>query len=155
METRPFILNASVLDDKEYVEAFRDDIQLNRIEFEFPKQFTQIPLLEECRALNNLDDFDFMYDITMQMLAERPVLIYMRDAENRGRFLMAKFLVTCKEMDLRGVDFIAQYPIVVNWLCEFVAGMLRKKLPRLSLNELQAIAAKVTELPKAQEVVTE
>lgn len=152
METRPFILNASILDDRENTEAFRDDVQLNRIEFEFPKGLTTIPLLEECRALNNLEDFDFMYDITMQMLSEKPVLIYMKDRENKGRFLVAKFIVTCRDMDLRGVDFIAQYPIVVNWLAEFVAGFLRKKFPRPSLSELQAMDLKSSELPKAETV---
>ena len=43
---------------------------------------------------------------------------------------LAKFVTTDKFMNLRGVDIIDEYPILVNWLVEFVAGMLGKKYPR-------------------------
>lgn len=145
MEKRPFILDASILDSKEQVEAFREDVQLNRISFEFPAGFATIPLIEECRALNALDDFDLMYDISMQLLTEKPVLIYMSD-QMENKYCIAKFVVTCKEMDLRGVDVINSYPIIVNWMVEFIAEALRKKYPRPLQDELRVMALEVKKL---------
>ena len=140
-------LDASILDDIENVNAVRDDVQYNRISFEFPKGFSALPLLEECRALNGLDDFDLMYDITMQMLTEKPVLVYLKDYLGE-KHLVAKFVVTDKNMNLRGVPLIDSFPIVVNWLAEFVAGYLRKKYPRPSKDDLRPMVeatAKQTE----------
>ena len=41
-------------------------------------------------------------------------------------------------MNLRSVDVIDEYPVLVNWLVEFVSGMLSKKYPR-SLKDFQAV----------------
>ena len=40
-------------------------------------------------------------------------------------------------MNLRGVEIIDAYPVIVNWLVEFIAGYLGKKYPR-SLKDIQA-----------------
>ena len=40
-------------------------------------------------------------------------------------------------MNLRGVDFIDEYPVVVNWLVEFIAGELAKKFPH-SLEDIRS-----------------
>ena len=126
-------LDASVLKGREIEEKQKLDVQENKIEFSFPEGFTQLRLIEECRALNaldmtNPDNFDLMYDITMQMLVGKIVVISFR--ENGVRKELSRFVVTDRYMNMRGVDIIDEYPIIVNWLVEFIAGFLGKKYPR-------------------------
>ena len=116
-------------------------IQKECIQFEFPQGFTQLRLIEECRALNaldlqNPDNFDLMFDITMQMLVGKIVVIHFREGKVREE--LARFVVTDRYMNLRGVDIIDEYPVLVNWLVEFIAGYLGKKYPR-SLKDYQAV----------------
>lgn len=138
-------LDASILKTQQQNEMERIDVQQNKIHFEFPNGFTEIRLIEECRALNalditNPDNFDLMYDITMQMLVGKPVFIYFSD-ENNKQVEVARFVVTNRYMNLRGVPFIDTYPITVNWLVEFISGYLGKKYPR----SLKNIRAQVSE----------
>lgn len=138
-------LDASILKNKEVDEVQRIDVQQNKIHFEFPNGFAEIRLIEECRALNalditNPDNFDLMYDITMQMLIGKPVFIYFAD-DNGKQTEVARFVVTNRYMNLRGVPFIDIYPITVNWLVEFISGYLGKKYPR----SLKSIRAQVSE----------
>ena len=135
-------LDASSIASKEEDEVHRFKIQRNCIEFEFPEGFTRLRLIEECRALNALDvedpdNFDLLYDITMQMLVGKTVLINYIDNTTLQKTLVGKFHVTDRYMNLRSADIIDEYPILVNWLVEFVAGYLGKKFPR-SLNDIQA-----------------
>lgn len=116
-------------------------IKMENVIFEFPQGFTQLRLIEECRALNcldleNPDNFDFMYDITMQMLVGKPVFIYFK-TDSGEKVEVERFVVTDRYMNLRGVDFIDLYPVTVNWLVEFVAGELAKKFPR-SLEDIRS-----------------
>ena len=138
-------MDASILKNKEVDEVQRIDVQQNKIHFEFPNGFAEIRLIEECRALNalditNPDNFDLMYDITMQMLVGKPVFIYFTDDLGK-QTEVARFVVTNRYMDLRGVPFIDTYPITVNWLVEFISGYLGKKYPR----SLKNIRAQVSE----------
>lgn len=134
---KPFLrLDASVSDDKETHEILKREVEYNRVMFEFPQGFAQIPLIEECRALNDLEDFDLMYDITMQMLVGKPVKIYLRDANGKPA-LFEQFMCTDRHMDLRGVQKINEYPIIVNWLVSFVARYIGKKYPRPSQKGLR------------------
>ena len=137
-------LDASILKGRVQEEQEKVDVQQNKIRFEFPQGFSDIILIEECRALNaldlsNPDNFDFMYDITMQMLNGKVVFIYFMEGSRKVE--VARFVVTSRYMDLRGVPFIYEFPIVVNWLVEFIAGYLGKKYPR----SLENIQAKVSE----------
>lgn len=134
-------LDASVLTSKQVNEEIKYRIQKECIQFEFPQGFTQLRLIEECRALNaldleNPDNFDLMFDITMQMLVGKIVVIHFR--EGKAREELARFVVTDRYMNLRGVDIIDEYPVLVNWLVEFIAGYLGKKYPR-SLKDYQAV----------------
>lgn len=129
-------LDASILENGSFEEIARADVKQNNLRFVFPEGFTQIPLIEECRAMNALDiadpdNFDLLFDITMQMLTGKPVEIYFVE-NNRNKYQLAAFLVTDRYMNLRGVDIIDEYPIIVNWLVEFVTGYLAKKFPRSS-----------------------
>lgn len=149
--TQGIFLDASVLDNKEESNIIKQYIKQNNLIFEFPEGFTELRLIEECRALNaldlsNPDNFDLMYDITMQMLAEKPVGIFYKD-EKGNKVEVCKFVVTNRYMDLRGILFINEYPIVVNWLVEFIAGFLSKKLP-LSLKDIQTTMREKEELMK-------
>lgn len=144
-------LDASVLRGSNIEETVRYNIQHNNILFEFPEGFTQLRLIEECRALNCLDvsdpdNFDMIYDITMQMLVGKAVFIYFVD-ERDVRHEIGKFVVTDRYMNLRGVEIIDEYPILVNWLVEFVSGYLGKKYPR-SLEDIQAKMSEREELMK-------
>lgn len=135
-----FLNASSVADvDKDFLK--RKQIQRNNIEFVFPDGFTQLRLIEECRALNALDievpeNFDLMYDITMQMLTGKSVIVNFVE-KDLSRVEIGKFHVTDRYMNLRGAELIDEYPILVNWLVEFIAGYLGKKYPRSS-KEAQA-----------------
>lgn len=135
-----FLNASSVADvDKDFLK--RKQIQRNNIEFVFPDGFAQLRLIEECRALNALDleepdNFDLMYDITMQMLVGKTVLVNFIE-KDLTRVEIGKFHVTDRYMNLRGAEIIDEYPILVNWLVEFIAGYLGKKYPRSS-KEAQA-----------------
>lgn len=134
-------LDASILKDKEKEEVIKFDVQQNRIRFEFPNGYNQLKLIEECRALNALDttvpdNFDLMYDITVQLLVGKPVFVYFID--DRGtKHEIGRFVITDRYMNMRTLDVVDEYPILVNWLVDFVAGMLGKKYPR-SLENIQA-----------------
>ena len=122
-------LDASILRNKQVEEAIRYNVQQNNIRFEFPQGFEQLRLIEECRALNALDvsdpdNFDLMYDITMQMLTGKVVFVYFVD------------------------DDLVKYPVLMNWLVEFIAGMLGKKYPR-SLKNIQATMSEREERMKS------
>ena len=123
-----FVLDASALDDEELHEIFREDIKRNKIRFFFPAGVNKLDLLEECRALTQLKDFDMMFDITMQMLVDKDVVIFVKN-EAGEEVETSRFHVTHKDMNLRGVDFIDEYPVVVTWLTEFIAATLLKKYP--------------------------
>jgi hypothetical protein len=141
MENKSVFLDYHVLEQKGRQIQWSLQVKQERIRFEFPDGFAQLRLIEECRALNCLDvsdpdNFDFMFDITMQMLVGKPVLIYFYD-DTGNKHEVERFVVTDRYMNLRGVDFIEEYPVVVNWLVEFVSGELAKKFPR-SLNDIRS-----------------
>lgn len=145
-------LNASSVADVDRDFLKRKQIQRNNIEFVFPDGFTQLRLIEECRALNALDvevpeNFDLMYDITMQMLTGKSVIVNFVE-KDLSRVEIGKFHVTDRYMNLRGAELIDEYPILVNWLVEFIAGYLGKKYPRSS-KEVQAKMSERKELMKS------
>lgn len=153
-------LDSSILENQEAEEIIKVDVQKNKIRFEFPNGFETLRLIEECRAINaldisNPDNFDLMYDITMQMLVGKPVFIYFVDGTKKEE--IAKFVVKNRYMNLRGIGIIDEYPILVNWLVEFVAGYLGKKYPR-SLKDVRTRMSEREELmkksPKSEVQVT-
>jgi hypothetical protein len=125
---RGFLLDSSILDDLEEQEVTRNDVRQNRIEYEFPDGFNRLDLLEECRALTTLDDFDAMYDLTMQMLTGKGVIVRMRNRDGTKTEL-CRFQVVDKFQDLRAITAIDEYPCVITWLTEIIAGTLLKKFP--------------------------
>lgn len=134
-------LDASVLTDIEDEEVIKFHIQQDCIRFEFPNGTEQLPLIEECRAMNcldltNPDNFDFMFDITVQSLVGKPVFVYFI-GDDGSKNEISHFVITDRYMNLRSVEIIDEYPILVNWLVEFFAGKLSKKYPR-SLKDIQA-----------------
>lgn len=152
-------LNASSVADKDEDSIRRLQIQRQNIEFVFPEGFAQLRLIEECRALNALeiedpDNFDLLYDITMQMLVGKVVLVNFI-TEDLVRTNISKFMVTDRYMNLRSVDIIDSYPILVNWLVEFVAGFLGKKYPRSleSVRETMSERRELTKNPKKEKTV--
>lgn len=137
--------------DKKEDQFIKENVMYNKIKFEFPDGFTQLRLIEECRAINALDtsipeNFDLMYDITMQMLVGKVVEI--RFIEDDKETLVEQFVVTDRYMNLRGVGLIDAYPVIVNWLVEFIAGYLGKKYPR-SLKDIQAVMSERKERMKS------
>jgi len=138
---KSFILDASVFDMQETYEIMKEDIKQNRIEFQFPEGLNQVDLLEECRALSKLDDFDTMYDLTMQMLEGKPLLILIKNYDG-SKTVLANFQITDRYMNLRGEEAINRYPILVTWLTEFIGVHLSKKFPVPTGSQLQAQAPK-------------
>jgi hypothetical protein len=144
-------LDASVIKNKHVEETVKFSVQQENIEFSFPDGFTQLRLIEECRALNALDvsdpdNFDLMYDITMQMLVGKIVVVSFKEGNIRKE--LARFVVTDRYMNLRGVDIVDEYPVLVNWLVEFIAGYLGKKYPR-SFKDYQATMSEREERMKS------
>ena len=144
-------LDASVLKGKEQEERLKVSVQQEKIRFEFPQGFAQLRLIEECRALNaldvtNPDNFDLMYDITMQMLVGKIVAIDFVEGNQKEE--IARFVVTDRYMNMRSIDIIDEYPVMVNWLVEFIAGYLGKKYPR-SLKNFQATMSEREERMKS------
>lgn len=134
-------LDASALQKRGADEMMKLEIRRSAIKFVFPDGFSKLRLIEECRALNALDvsdpdNFDLMYDITMQMLTGRTLIIRFTDAKGTSHDV-TQMLVTDRYMDLRFDPVIDSYPVLVNWLVEYVAAMLGKKFPR-SLNDIRA-----------------
>ena len=127
-EQASFILDASALDDIEVHEIVRDDIKQSRVKYVFPQGLNQLDLLEECRALTRIDDFDMMYDITMQALVGKPVSILLL-CDDGALQELCSFQVTDRYMNLRGIDVIDAFPCLVNWLTEFLGASLVKKYP--------------------------
>lgn len=151
-------LDASVLEKKTTHQKWSLEVKQERIRFEFPAGFAQLRLIEECRALNCLDvsdpdNFDFMYDITMQMLVGKTVVVQFLDDEGSAHEV-SKFVVTDRYMNLRGVDFIDEYPIVVNWLVEMVSAELAKKYPRSLQGIRNAMSARKEGRMKSRSDVT-
>ena len=144
-------LDASVLKGKGQEEGLKISVQQEKIRFEFPQGFTQLRLIEECRALNALDvtdpdNFDLMYDITMQMLIGKIVVITF--VEGNKNTELARFVVTDRYMNMRSIDIIDEYPVLMNWLVEFISGYLGKKFPR-SLENFQATMSERKERMKS------
>lgn len=125
---RSFILDAAILNYEEEVKIIREDIKRNRILFEFPNGVNRLDLLEECRALTLLEDFEAMFDITVQLLVGKDLAIYVKD-DRGGKHEVCHFVVTDRQQDWRSIEFIDKYPVVVTWLSEFVAAWLLKKYP--------------------------
>lgn len=122
------VLSADILEMEESHKIIREDVKQNRVVFEFPAGFNQLPLLEECRALTQLEDFDTMYDVTMQMLVGKDVIIKMRHNDGTLHILEEMHIVD-KFQNLRGYDAIDKYPVLITWMTEFMAAELLKKYP--------------------------
>jgi hypothetical protein len=144
-----FILDATVLEMEEAREIIREDVKQNRVTYEFPEGLNQPDIFEECRALTTLEDFDAWYDLSMQMLVGKPVVISILNLDGTGSELCA-FQVTDRHMNLRGVDAISEYPWLVVWMVEFIKGYVSKKfpLPGKSLPQPQAVENRSGKTPE-------
>lgn len=135
--SNPFVLDYSIKDNFEFHEILKNDIQKNKIRFEFPDGFAKIPIIEECRAVSeygNPEQFDLLYDIVMQLLVGKTVVIKLLN--NSGNYYtLCQFIVTNKFMDLRGVPELNEFPIIVMWMVDLVVCSLSKKYPVPSQNE--------------------
>lgn len=131
-KNKAVFLDAGVLKGREKDDTAKVILKMASMKFEFPAGINQdIPFIEELRALNNIDDDDFMYDITMQMLVGKRVLIQCRDTKGNYK-TVCDFIVTDRYMNLRGVPYLDKYPIVFLWLVDFMRNYLLKKYPPLS-----------------------
>ena len=127
---RSFVLDASILENQDIHAIFKEDMKQNRIEFVFPSGVNKLDLFEECRALTKLDDFDTMFDLTMQMLVDKDLVINIIGNDNI-KHEVCNVHITDRYQNMRGNDFIDEYPIVITWLTEFLGAQLAKKYPVL------------------------
>lgn len=127
---RFLVLTAQELDDREETKSLRDYIKLDRIRFEIGPdgKFANVPVQEECRALCDLENFDVLFDLTMQYLVGKDLAIYIVN-DDRSETELGRMHITSKNDDLRFMQCVVDYPWLVYWLTEFVAGHLSKKFP--------------------------
>jgi hypothetical protein len=125
---RSFILDASVLDNQDLQKIIIDDTKKNRVEYEFPDGFNKLDLYEECRALTLLDDLEAMYDVTMQLLVGKSVIIRMKNKDG-VKTEICSFQVVDRFQNLRAIAAIDEYPCLILWLTEFIGASLLKKYP--------------------------
>ena len=141
---RSFILDSSVLQNQEEFDAIKEEIKQNRVIFEFPGGLNDIDLLDRCRMLCASDDFELCYETVLAMLEGKPVKVFLRNYDNKTTSLFAEFQVTNKEMDLKGIPALNDYPVIVTWLVEFIVGLELKKFP-LPLRESSESVTEVSE----------
>jgi len=144
---RSFILDSSVLQNQEEFDALKEEIKQYRVIFEFPDGINDIDLFDRCRMLCATDDFEICYDTVLEMLEGKPVKISLRNYDNVTTSDFAEFQVVNKDMDLKSIPALNEYPIIVNWLVEFIVGLELKKFP-LPLHT--SLTQKASE-PKAEE----
>ena len=147
---RSFIVDSSVLQNQEEYDAIKEEIKEHRVVFEFPGGVNDIDLLTRCRMLCSTDNFDLCYETVLEMLEGKPVKISLRNYDNKTTTLFAEFQVVNKDMDLKSVPVLNEYPIIVNWMVEFIVGLELKKfpLPLRSSSESQVKAEKKSKQSK-------
>lgn len=147
---RSFIVDSSVLQNQEEYDAIKEEIKEHRVIFEFPGGVNDIDLLTRCRMLCSTDNFDLCYETVLEMLEGKPVKISLRNYDNKTTTLFAEFQVVNKDMDLKSVPVLNEYPIIVNWMVEFIVGLELKKfpLPLRSSSESQVKAEKKSKRQK-------
>ena len=126
---RSFIVDSSVLQNQEEFDAVKEEIKQNRVIFEFPGGINDIDLLDRCRMLCSTDNFDLCYETVLEMLEGKPVKISLRNYDNITTSLFAEFQIVNKDMDLKSIPALNEYPIIVNWMVEFIVGLELKKFP--------------------------
>lgn len=126
---RSFIVDSSVLKNQEEFDAIKEEIKQYRVIFEFPGGLNDIDLLDRCRMLNSTDNFDVCYETVLAMLEGKPVRISLKNYDNVTTSFFAEFQVVNKDMDLKSIPALNSYPIIVNWLVEFIVGLELKKFP--------------------------
>lgn len=134
---RSFIVDSSVLQNQEEFDAIKEEIKQHRVIFEFPDGVNDIDLLDRCRMLCATDDFDMCYETVISMLAGKPVRIALRSYDNKTVEPFAEFMVVNEEMDLKSIPALNDYPIIVNWMVEFIVGLELKKFPIPSQESIQ------------------
>ena len=147
---RSFIVDSSVLQHQEEYDAIKEEIKEHRVIFEFPGGVNDIDLLTRCRMLCSTDNFDLCYETVLEMLEGKPVKISLRNYDNKTTTLFTEFQVVNKDMDLKSVPVLNEYPIIVNWMVEFIVGLELKKfpLPLRSSSESQVKAEKKSKRQK-------
>lgn len=142
---KSFIIDSSILRDQEEFDAVKEEIKQYRVIFEFPGGLNDIDLLDRCRMLCATDDFDLCYETVIAMLEGKPVKISLRNYDNVTTSDFASFQIVNKDMDLKTVPALNDYPIIVNWLVEFIVGLELKKfplpLPQSMKNETEELKA--------------
>ena len=124
----PVYLTFTDAEEKEYRDSLRKDIEANRMIFEFPSGLNNLPLMEECLALQHLDDFEFMYDITMQSLVGKSCKVYIRNMDNTVSVL-GEFFVTDRYQNMKVEPLFDAYPSIMLFLTNSIGANLAKKLP--------------------------
>jgi hypothetical protein len=125
------VLDLSILDDIDLHKIIREDIQKNRIEYEFPDGFNTLDLFEECRALTMLDDIEAMFNVFFLLLSGKPVIIYMKNYGS-SRTEICRFRVVDRHRNLREIATVDKYPCLILWLTEFLGGTILERITKAS-----------------------
>lgn len=143
------VLDSSVMEHAETHRIIREDIKQNKIEFIFPSGLNELDVFEEIAALAIIDGGDSdekmkrMYDVTMQLLVDKDVVINIRNYDGT-KTTLCEFHVVDRYQNLRGIEAVNSYPTIILWMCEFMAEHLLKKYPLLGQPQSGAKAATKT-----------
>lgn len=148
-------LDASIMDSASDLELIRDYIKENRIEFNIfapgGDVLKGVPLFEQCRALCDTEDFDNMYDFTMRCLQGKRLVIYIRD-DDGSRRAIGDAVIQDRMDDMTLVfPVFGEYPVLMNWLVEWMGAYIAKKFP-LPMSAAGQTAAE-TEKRKARKLL--
>jgi hypothetical protein len=112
-------LDATVLDSLETHRHIQGSVK-SRLSYKFPDGFNSVNVLDKCRELHNLDDFDTVYNLTIKLLKGKTVVAELRDFNGTVEEL---YRINAPDWDnLRGVEAVNSYPVLIVWLTDIVAG---------------------------------
>jgi hypothetical protein len=97
-----------------------------KIKFTFPDGLHQVDVLVKCRALNSLDSFEAMYNLTVLLLRGKAVTATWRNADGVQEELCR---ITASDWsNLRGIAAIDGCPVLIVWLTDAVAKHLSEEM---------------------------
>jgi hypothetical protein len=125
---------------EEHIEM-QKDIQMQFVRFVFPEGLNKIDILEICRMIHEPENFDRAYNCMMLLLEGKPVQVYLRSLDGHEDIL-TQFHVVGHDMNLSLNPALEEYPYLINWMCEFMAGYWLKKYPMPTLPSFPKQASK-------------
>jgi len=143
---RSFMVDSSILEQQEEHNLIREEIRLHRVIFNFPEGVNDIDLFDRCRLLYTTEDYETAYVTVLSMLEGKPVQVLLKPYDGSEPILFTEFQVVDKEQNLAQIPDLNEYPIIINWLIDYMVAREEKKYPLPLLQKL--VEVKAEENPK-------